>query len=187
MVKKGKKGYNLTELQQKMLVYIAENGSTSKKAVSKGMGKSYKYTWNTMKILEERGYIEGKNFNKVGIDSPLLWVTQDGAKHAIIFGVDVEKMRAHADSFYSGEELVGFKAVADLGMFGPAALRAEIAIRSGDISNFEDFEEAATQALKVFPEYLAKHPEIDELFKSSPMLEQVKNTILEMGKAKKTD
>lgn len=175
-----KNGYNLTELRTDVLLYIAENGPTSINAVSKEIGKSYKSTYETVKYLEKHEFITSREYT----NNPKWWVTDLGAKMALINDVDVDKMRKHSEGFYQNneEKLSDMGLVFDMEMFPKAAIQAEMAVRKGDLENLGQFIEAAYEAARIMPEYLENHPDLAEKIENDPLAKHLFEFVIQMGK-----
>lgn len=188
---KGKNGlHSLGVAQQKYLLYLAENGAHNSNSLAKALTSNEKEydqgnVYRALKKLEKSGLLasvdeteyRGRSFDEY-------WLTSEGAKAALYFGVNVEAMKNKAKEYYQGEKLTKFNAQADLIMFGKESL--DVISSIGKLSN-EEMREVSAKALEAFPRYLEKYPHIDEHFDSNPLGESLKNLILEMGKELKKE
>lgn len=185
MLNEKNKIQGLGKAQKLVVSALAKNGARTSNALAAELAKNPANTHRLFKKLEgefikrvsEKEY-RGRFFNEY-------WLTLEGAKQAMMQGVDVEIMIEHAKSIYENKELREFLAVADMSMFSPEVLKAEIAFRAGDLSTSKELIDATGDFIKIFPEYLAKHPEVAAELEQHPIMGKMIDFILELGKKEK--
>jgi hypothetical protein len=171
----------LTSTEKDLILQLAEKGPLSGYQIHTKkptiMANSY---WEKVKRkLGDKGLNLIFEVKTEGSAKPY-WLTFEGVKYAIIYGAEVDKMKAHAKNVYEGKDLEEFNAVADLEMFPREILLAQ-SFKKG--VNFMSLTKILEKTVKVFPRYLEAHPELEhELREKISNWDLFKDIILDLSK-----
>lgn len=166
----------LTSTEKDLILKLAEKGPLPGYQIHKKLELMSNSYWEKLKKkLGDKGLNLIFEVKTEGAAKPY-WLTFEGIKYAIIYGAEVDKMRLHAKTVYEGKDLEKFNAVADLEMFPREILHAQ-SFKEG--VNFESLTQFFEKTVKVFPQYLEAHPEVEEQLRAAfPQWDLIKDTIL---------